>query len=588
MKRLLIMMLSLTLLFAYQADAQIGAKFKKDDKTEAEDGEKGGGGKFAEKMKAKAKNFNPMKAVGKLAGNLLTATTDDLSVVSMRIIYSDNLYPSDAGTTETEYYGFWEEGSSMAGIMFLKREGAGMFKIDGTVSIDGEAKEHVANGFYGGPFSDARGSHTYTVETVKGQKATFTSEPVEPIEIVSINGVPKGQPVTVKIDEDLVLELKHPEGGTNDFYVQVLGEVFGIKTFNDIGYFKSADKIVIPKEAFFHTSTPGLKYIQGDNYLQVTRVDDKLVNVPGVGAAQVVSMSSDYSKITFEGEGETLLGVGYDKNNPSVKTKYEDGFKAELSKMNAFWSPPLSQPKKIAIASFVVRATELKQQEVSTSSSTVGNTRYTTTTTTTKTFPELPDEFWDALVADAYKKFKSEMESNFGFEIIDIEKTISAQGYDNMFSVEDTVATEIVVKPYKDCKILIPTTMGEILSSVSSTFPADLPDVKLVNELGVDAIMSVTLDCAMAWEDGALSPRLSFKMAGGTNGWKNGPLIYAQGFVQGPGQGISETYDDDKSMMQQMNEIMNIDKVMEYLGKSLSDLRSEEANKGYEKIWSLK
>ena len=566
----------------------IGDRFKKGEDTESTEGEEEKSGGFADKMKAKAKNFNPMKAVGKLAGNLLTATTDDLSVVSLRVIYADNLYPSDAETTETEYYGFWEEGSSMAGIMFLKREGVGMYKIDGTVSIDGTAQEHVANGFYGGPITEKAKNHTFTVETATGQKATLTTAPTAPIEIVSINGVPKGNPVTISIDEDLVLELNHPQGKTDNFYVQVLGEVFGVKTFNDIGYFKSVDKIIIPKEAFQNTSTGGLKYIQGDNYLQVSRVADKLVELPGVGAAQVVSMSSDYAKINFQGESETLLGVGYDKNNPSVKNKYEDGFKSELSKTNAFNSPPLAYAKKIAIASFVVRATELKQSQSSTSSSTVGNVTTTTTTTTTKTFPEFPDAAWDMLVADAYASFKSQMQKVFGVEIIDIEKTIAAQNYDNMFSVDDTVSTEIVVKNYKDCKLLVPTTFGEIITSASSTFPADLPDVRLVEELGVDAILSVTLDCSMAWEDGALSPRLSFKMAGGTNGWKNGPLLYGQGYVQGPGQGISDTYDENKLAYQQLKEIMNIERVMQHLGESLNDLKAAEANRGYEKIWALK
>ncbi|MFT6938579.1 MAG: hypothetical protein ACJASN_000050 [Cyclobacteriaceae bacterium] len=571
------------MLVSFSATAQLSIK---KDKSENEGESKTSA--FAEKMKAKAKNFNPMKSIGKLAGNLLTSTTDDLSAVSMRVIYADNLYPSEAGTIETEYFGFWEEGSSMAGVSFLKREGVGMNKIDGSVMIDGAETEHVANGFYGGPVAASAGTHTFEITTITGQKATFSTPSVEPIEIISINGVPKGQPVTIKIDEDLILELNHPEGGTEDFYVQVLGVVMGIKTFNDIGLFKSADRIVIPKEAFSNTSTPALKYIQGDNYLQVTRVKEIVEDVDGVGAAQVVSMSSDWTKITFEGEGETILGVGYDKNTAAVTNKYDDGFKTNFTKSNAFWSPPFSQAKKVAIASFVVRATELKQQQSSSSSSTVGNVTTKTTTTTTKTFPELPDAFWDALVAEAYQKFKTELESTLGVEVIGIEQTIAAQSYDNMFSVQDTVATEVVVKPYKNCKLLIPTQMSEILGSISTTFPADMPDVKLVRELGVDAIVSVTLDCRMAWEDGALSPMLSFKMAGDTNGWKVGPTVYGQGQISGSGQGISDSYKEGSDMMAQMNEIMNLDRVIELLGTSLKELKAQEGDIGYEKLWSLK
>ncbi|MFT7282678.1 MAG: hypothetical protein ACI9DM_002414, partial [Cyclobacteriaceae bacterium] len=86
------------MLVSFSATAQLSIK---KDKSENEGESKTSA--FAEKMKAKAKNFNPMKSIGKLAGNLLTSTTDDLSAVSMRVIYADNLYPSEAGTIETEY-----------------------------------------------------------------------------------------------------------------------------------------------------------------------------------------------------------------------------------------------------------------------------------------------------------------------------------------------------------------------------------------------------------------------------------------------------------------------------------------------------
>jgi hypothetical protein len=564
-------------------------RMKKGDKTEssAEGGEEKKGG-FADKMKAKAKGFNPMKSLGKLAGNILTSSTDDLSTASIRVFYTDNLVPADAGTIETEYWDFWESGISIGGVSFTKREGVGMLKIDGTVSIDGQNFEHVANGFYGGPTDLGKGAHTFDISMTNGQTVSLEASSIEPIEIVSINGVPKGEPVTVRIDEDLVLELNHPEGGTEDFYVQVMGEVFGVKTFNDIGFFKSVDKIVIPKEAFFNTSTSALKYIQGDNYLQVARTKAELKDVQGVGAVQIISTSQDWAKITFEGEGDKLLGVGWDKNYAAIENKYKDGFTNRATKSNAFWSPPFSEAKKVAIASFVVRATQLKQQETTTSSSTTGNIRTTTTTTITKTFPEVPEEYWDQLVEEAYFKFKEQLETQLGVEVIDIEHTIAAQQYDNMFSVEDTMATEIVVKPYKGCKLLIPTKLGEILTSASSTFPADLPDVKLVDELGVDAIVSATLDVSMSWEDQSLTPNFNFKLTGSTNGYKVGPLNYGQGSVRGPGTPLSESLESNEYIMEFMNDVMNLDRVIQLFGQSLSELKASEQGKGYEKIWALK
>lgn len=592
MNRIKLFAIYLTLggLLAFNAEAQKLPFGKKDDanddpKEEATEEESGG---FGGKLKAKAKNFNVMKSLGKLAGNLLTSTTDDLSTLSMQVIYMQNLYPSETETIETEYFGFWEPGMDMAGVLFLKKEGVGMSKIDGTVNIDGNLIEHVANGFYGGIVSQNSGSHTVNVSTVRGDQAELKADPIEPIEIISVNGKPKGEVVDVNMDEDLVLELNHPEGGTADFYVAVLGKVMGIRGFNEIGFFKSTTKIIIPKEAFRHTATTAYKFEQGSNYLLVQRTKEKVVNLPALGAAQVISGAMDWSPINLVGDQKTFLGIGTDEYNAGYKAKTKDGFEVNANKPNAFWGPPLSEPKKLAMASFVVRATQLKQQQVKTSTSTSGNVTTTTTTTTTKTFPEVPEAYWDQLVNEFYKKFETALLEQMNVQLVPIETTMKASQYQHLFATMDTVSEEIVVKPYKGCKLLLPTTFSETWASRTSTFPSDKPEIKLLEELGVDGIISVTVDCAMSWEDGSLSPRMSFRINGPTNGWKVGPTTYANGLIAGPGQGISETAKNAADITDQLNQIMNVDRVIALFTEAMEGLKADEANKGYEKIWALK
>lgn len=592
MNRIKLFAIYLTLggLLAFNAEAQKLPFGKKDDanddpKEEATEEESGG---FGGKLKAKAKNFNVMKSLGKLAGNLLTSTTDDLSTLSMQVIYMQNLYPSETETIETEYFGFWEPGMDMAGVLFLKKEGVGMSKIDGTVNIDGNLTEHVANGFYGGIVSQNSGAHTVNVSTVRGDQAELKADPIEPIEIISVNGKPKGEVVDVNMDEDLVLELNHPEGGTADFYVAVLGKVMGIRGFNEIGFFKSTTKIIIPKEAFRHTATTAYKFEQGNNYLLVQRTKEKVVNLPALGAAQVISGAMDWSPINLVGDQKTFLGIGTDEYNAGYKAKTKDGFEVNANKPNAFWGPPLSEPKKLAMASFVVRATQLKQQQVNTSTSTSGNVTTTTTTTTTKTFPEVPEAYWDQLVNEFYKKFETALLEQMNVQLVPIETTMKASQYQHLFATMDTVSEEIVVKPYKGCKLLLPTTFSETWASRTSTFPSDKPEIKLLEELGVDGIISVTVDCAMSWEDGSLSPRMSFRINGPTNGWKVGPTTYANGLIAGPGQGISETAKNAADITDQLNQIMNVDRVIALFTEAMEGLKADEANKGYEKIWALK
>ena len=135
---------------------------------------------------------------------------------------------------------------------------------------------------------------------------------------------------------------------------------------------------------------------------------------------------------------------------------------------------------------------------------------------------------------------------------------------------------------------MLPTTFSEMWSTRTSTFPNDKPEVKLMKELDVDGIISVTVDCAMAWDDFSLSPRMSFRIDGPTNGWKVGPTTYANGLITGPGQGIDETNTDAKGIVDQLNKIMNVDRVVELFQESMAGLKADEQGKGYEKIWALK
>ena len=130
--------------------------------------------------------------------------------------------------------------------------------------------------------------------------------------------------------------------------------------------------------------------------------------------------------------------------------------------------------------------------------------------------------------------------------------------------------------------------MSEIVKSVSTTFPSDKAEVRLLNELGVDALVAVTIDCEMAWDDGALSPRMSFRMTGGTNGWKVGPTVYAQGLINGPGVGVEESSETATDIVDQLKTIMRMDDIMTQFGQSLDGLQEQEIEQGYDRIWTLR
>jgi len=89
-------------------------------------------------------------------------------------------------------------------INFLKREGIGMFQIDGVVKINGEVIPHFMNGVYGKILDDAEdGPVTFEIETSTGQTGSFTVVPTAPIKIKSING--KSEGYEIDMTQDLVL-----------------------------------------------------------------------------------------------------------------------------------------------------------------------------------------------------------------------------------------------------------------------------------------------------------------------------------------------------------------------------------------------
>jgi len=224
----------------------------------------------------------------------------------------------------------------------------------------------------------------------------------------------------------------------------------------------------------------------------------------------------------------------------------------------------------------------------STSSNTVGNIKTTTTTTTTKTFPQLPEAYWDALVNNLYADFEKVLMDNYNIELIPIEDVIKAKSYAALEPIKDEVSVVEIEKSYGGTKNLIPTTLSAIVDGISTTFAADRLDSRLIRELGVDGLIAVTLDIEMSWEGYRLSPRMSLRISGGPNGYKVGPTIYAQGLISGPGLELEEANMNSTYLSEVLPNIIRQDELMNALNVALNKLKEAEKEKDYETIWNLK
>lgn len=531
--------------------------------------------------------------LGKLAGNLMTQSTTDLQACGTTVYYISNLYPPSVKSTEVSYMGeAWKEGRSTISVMNFKKHGIGFYKIDGVVAVDGTPMQHVAFGAYSKLIDSGDAApKKITIETKTGQKAEFTIKPTFPVRIKSINGKTEG--AEVDVTQDLVLELENPKGSERTMYkVSMLMDLMGTTSFVDVVVCRSADKIVIPHQAFVNAQvvassdqaigTSIASFREGASWLRIERYEHDLTPNAGTGGYQGISASWDTKPVTVKGKSPS-------KSNVQV-TGEEKGFSFNVNKPNAYYGRALSMGKKFALASFSVRGTIFHQDvKSSTSTQTMGNVEVTTTTTTITTleFPQLPDEFWDKLLDNMYNDFVTALKNEHQIELIPVENVTKASGYAAMEPIEDKNTQVKIVRSYKGTKNLLPTSIVSILKSVSSTFASDRPDARLMRELGVDGLISATLDLQISKDANnhvVLNPVFTYQLLGPPNGYLVGTQ-YVTGTVLGQGAPFNE--EAVKSNPYSLNSVVRKEDMMAAFRKSIVELKKLEEAEGYTKIWNL-
>ena len=166
--------------------------------------------------------------------------------------------------------------------------------------------------------------------------------------------------------------------------------------------------------------------------------------------------------------------------------------------------------KNIGISSFVVRGNLFKQKSsVSTTSKTSFNIKTTTTTTTRikKWFPELTDATWQAFINKLYDEFKSNL-NELGVQVVPVNKIISTKAYSEMKPILDTVTSTFVEKGAYGTKRLIRTGALDYLKDITTTFPADYTNEKIIKQLSLDGIIAVTVDLDFDLESEGLNPKV--------------------------------------------------------------------------------
>jgi hypothetical protein len=526
--------------------------------------------------------------LGKIVAEGITETTNSLKGVACTFMYVNNLYPKKTQTTSLEYFGNeWLEGDNAVIISMLKKKGIGLYKLNGDVSIDNDVIPYLANGSYIGFYepSDLK-PKKITLKTKNGDEASVSIDAPKPFNLISVNGEKENS--QVDLNSDLTLEFDDFKNLEKDEKIKVsfLMDVLGVREFVDIGVFKPTKKIKIPSAAFKNlsvsASASGVAELKaGPNYIRVERFKVKKERIPTLAASQAVSMS--WSTMPVQLKGSSTQNINLEVHGV-LDEKAKEAMGYSFSKPNAFFGKPISKIKKLALYSLSVRGL-LRNVQTSSSTSTAGNVQTTTTTTITRQFPKLPDIYWEQLLNNSYKDLEKLLK-DMNIELITVDKVLKSKEYSFIEEIEEENNKVNVVKKYKNTKALMPTSLTGLLASVSSTFANDRPEVRLIDELGVDGLIGLSVDLVIDSKSDLIKliPTASVRIIGGTNGYAVGPVTYANGQVSGEGVPFSEKEFSD---INALNRITRKNDLMKSLSKGIKDLSQKEKEKGYDAIWSL-
>ncbi len=557
------------------------------------------------KFKLKKPNFKIGAKIGELTGNLMTSKTDDLGAVSIKGHMICGIYPPETGTTEMDIMnGKAKEGDFIAGISFLKQEGIGMYEIKGDVTCNGEPMEYYGLGSYGKVFDfPPLEPAIIKITTETGDHSAFTFKPIAGIDLMKVNG--EFTLPIIDLGEDMAIEFWNPNAAVGtDVKVSMLTDVMGVRALNHFAEFKvkKAGKmnVVIPREALANPEIAGElgvgNFKQGENYLIIEReqithkADQPSGQNPGkVPSYEISARSYSSMPVIVKGKQDGGLLV-----NLKIAGKTEDktvGF--DFSKPNANTGIPLIKGKKFGLVSFTMSAeTYKKESETSSSSYTVGNTRYTTTTTTTTTweFPQLPDSYWDEVMEKIYGRVTGFLYSQYGIEFVPVDQVTSTPEYQTLFPANQENTKKGVEKSYKNTMRNTPRGFQEIFGAISSNQTSDNPTVNMMKHAGdLDGLLAMRLTLTVgANREGniVLFPSLHISAYGRdeTNDDKQG--VYFNGLVT---RTVGEAFNEEllKSDPSELLRVVSYPELTTGLVMGIQTLRKKEIELGYDKIWSI-
>ncbi len=522
------------------------------------------------------------KAVGsaaKLAGSIggsmagLTATTADLNTVMPQVVVMTNLHSKDVNVLQQTFFEGWQPGGNAVMMMFTNKNALQYNKIDGEVLVNGTPANFVTMGVYSAYLKDNTKPKTVSVKSSNGQTASFTlAPPTNTIKLISVNGQANNAPVDLTKDVTLEIETG-PTGDNTPVLVMLTGQIIGLRTFYEVGWFEPKSKIVIPSAMFRNMNGVANKINFPNAYIQVSRSPiQKATNVSGA-----------FKEVTYANmitDGKFINVTAKPQFNQGIEIKEEvklaSGNKAtiETTKKQALFAPPLSHIKRIGVISFLVQGT--------TSFYDVKDNKWLDTRTTKSAeFPVFPAEVYQNIMDKMYPQLMDIIKKETGAEIIPIEKMTSSAAYQN---AKPFINLAEKVRPdynftYKNTKQMVGLKNAADMVGINS------PEHKIMAETGANALIRVTINLDMNFEgnDALMIPKLTYEIPGETLGDAY-TATYATGTIIAAPFKIPRKGTVSADMLQ--NDVLKSADLVEGFQKALHMLKEkEDANPDYATEW---
>lgn len=553
------------------------------------------------KFKLKMPDIKIGEKIGNLVGNMMTSTTKELDGAVAKTSIISGIYPPEINTSEAKYFPKGTiEGDYMVSVTFMKGDGLGMFKIDGSVTCDDKEMEYVGLGSYLTVFrSTFNTSKNIKVKTVSGDEASFVLKPISKVEIVSVNGE-TSLPI-LDLAEDIKLTYNNPPGSADTrIRISLITDVAGARALNHFASFDAGKDgnvtVTIPKESLSNPEIVGsLKgvgnYNKGDNFLIVEREfvteKDKMDGSQKPGDLQTAEIKANsYASIPVVVKGKQEESVFA---SIKVSEKFTNGIGYTAYKPNANYGIPFPQGSKFGLTSFTLQGDTYKQEKEVSERYGYDKTRIITTTTTTYQFPKVATTQWQAVMDKIYTGLVSFMKTEYNIDFVPVEKITSNANYATLYPAAQSNSEKFIQTSYKGTQRVEARSLGEILGAVNSNLTTDNPVVNMMKETDVDGLASMHLDFQVSGNsDGkvVLIPKLTLNITGRDEKNNNKQGQYGGFYVVNT---VGKTFNGEavKTSAKALADACSADELLAGLIDGIRKLRIKEVSLGYDKIWNI-